>query len=936
MYITTLFICTAIWHISKYGILSSPLYTPRESSSERMSLITRDAHTLRNQLRFPYGVNFKYNGELTHNLDRVWIVTKFPLPRFEHKRELQIPELEPICTAIRNNITYAKEVTKCEHCQRIMSIMLDHCMSASWRFEHLKSKGRIIIKETEGQIEDLKRALPELYDNGLQPASLIRAELANLAQPQPQDASSPSRVKRHKRGIFTAIASTLIPIATEAVTWLIRRKRDKAVNKAIERLDSNNRLARNQLHNLASDFVMYGKYDLETEQGILAQIGLIDNDLKAFQQGTVEFIRNITVKSRSTTSVDELRNILFTRVQIDKFLMGANEAIMMEERLANSLKDMVEGVATLAQGRLSPKILDHSTLNGMIETVKHTLRVNKSAHVVALDRVNKYYDMKLATFMADAANHELTIIFPVLIKPKNLAPMALYEIETVHVPIKDENEQANSYTRVAPHKPYIAVNENHYIQLQIPELRMCKVIDTQYFCEETFLVKHRSKHTCEAALLYELSDDLIKHHCTIEYYFNKTVVPSVLDGGDEIVLANFRSQKEISCVSENNFDKPLALPEEDYAKVNRSILCGCRIKGDLIEVMSSISACSEVRTRPALQFTVNKAFNLYLRDLEQQKEMLATPPMINLTNLEIPGPPAILRIPEKLPLSLQPTNWEGKSPKTLKELAAMLKEKAKILNQTLQEPNLPNYTQVELPKHVSFLPVLLSAIVMAIIITIICICVKHYKLKTLAYASIASVLPNQASASAISTALTDEENHNMANMIMGFIQIVFVLFMLWRMVRKSSFLKGFFRSERITLHFQLDSGERTTSLKIKTLTGFLNQYIATGEIIPTNISLEKQWTHDVIHINYGEYSMHYLHLGNKLALPSRIYVPFTKKMRVRHILNQPHCRGYMMLKSGRGWLSPHMDYSEVHESGSTAMGSYLAPPPQLRFDDETP
>ena len=36
-----------------------------------------------NELRFPYGVNFKYNGILHHNMARVWIVTKFPLPRFE-------------------------------------------------------------------------------------------------------------------------------------------------------------------------------------------------------------------------------------------------------------------------------------------------------------------------------------------------------------------------------------------------------------------------------------------------------------------------------------------------------------------------------------------------------------------------------------------------------------------------------------------------------------------------------------------------------------------------------------------------------------------------------------------------------------------------------------------------------------------------------------
>ena len=35
----------------------------------------------RNKLNFGYGVNFKYNGEIHNNLDRVWVVQRFNLPR---------------------------------------------------------------------------------------------------------------------------------------------------------------------------------------------------------------------------------------------------------------------------------------------------------------------------------------------------------------------------------------------------------------------------------------------------------------------------------------------------------------------------------------------------------------------------------------------------------------------------------------------------------------------------------------------------------------------------------------------------------------------------------------------------------------------------------------------------------------------------------------
>ena len=75
--------------------------------------------------------------------------------------------------------------------------------------------------------------------------------------------------------------------------------------------------------------------------------------------------------------------------------------------------------------------------------------------------------------------------------------MTLYELETVKVPITDTNLAANSYTEVKTSKPYITFNNDYYIQLCIPELHMCKQIWHCYYCEELFLVKHKSKHSRE-------------------------------------------------------------------------------------------------------------------------------------------------------------------------------------------------------------------------------------------------------------------------------------------------------------------------------------------------------------------------------------------------------------------------------------------------------
>ena len=49
--------------------------------SSALADITSDLY--RNQLHFGYGINYKYNGQLYHNLDRVWVVHRVVIPKAE-------------------------------------------------------------------------------------------------------------------------------------------------------------------------------------------------------------------------------------------------------------------------------------------------------------------------------------------------------------------------------------------------------------------------------------------------------------------------------------------------------------------------------------------------------------------------------------------------------------------------------------------------------------------------------------------------------------------------------------------------------------------------------------------------------------------------------------------------------------------------------------
>ena len=144
-------------------------------------------------------------------------------------------------------------------------------------------------------------------------------------------------------------------------------------------------------------------------------------------------------------------------------------------------------------------------------------------YVLTIKHVTEYYDMKMVTFGVNDSE-ELVVAFPVFVQDHTRESMTLYELETVKVPITDTNLAANSYTEVETSKPYIAFNNDYYIQLHILVLCMCKQIWHSYYYEELFLVKHKSKHSCESAIYYNLSKEVINEYCSFKYFYNTTIM----------------------------------------------------------------------------------------------------------------------------------------------------------------------------------------------------------------------------------------------------------------------------------------------------------------------------------------------------------------------------------------------------------------------------
>ena len=262
----------------------------------------------------------------------------------------------------------------------------------------------------------------------------------------------------------------------------------------------------------------------------------------------------------------------------------------------------------MTQGRLPRALISDNQLREILGKVDAMVKSNYPDYVLVAAHISHYRDIKMVTFAVDQQTHSLIVTFSAFIKNYKQPPLSLYEVETVSVPIIDKNVKAYSYSQVRIEKGYIAVGMDYYIQLRISELLMCKCIRHIYYCEELFVIKHKSRHSCVSAIFYNLGPATIIKNCKFDYYYNTTVPPVILDEGRDVLLANFHRPRSLKCSSVNGgLAKPA--PENTCAVVNREFLCDCQLDLEHASVLRQLSSCTKSSSsKMHMKFTINLAF----------------------------------------------------------------------------------------------------------------------------------------------------------------------------------------------------------------------------------------------------------------------------------------------------------------------------------------
>ena len=309
-------------------------------------------------------------------------------------------------------------------------------------------------------------------------------------------------------------------------------------------MDSKTTIQHNKLMQLENSVLMYGVYNIDTLEKFISTVHHVHNTTSLHERLFAGQQSSLTLRSLYANALGlqhySINSLLYLRTVQDKYIALYKELITQLHIYATSIR-------MLAKEYLPISLITQSKLREILNDVKTAIRKTNPDYDLVMDRLHLYYDMQLV--MSGINKHKnLVIQFPIFIQPYTQQSLILYQIETVPVSIIDQNTQAQSYPHLQINKPYITLNSERYISIRQQELGNCKRIGYEFYCEESFVVKHKSKYSCKSAVYFNLNAETIKEICKFKFYYNKTdITPTVLVGGNEVVLANWPNDKHIIC-----------------------------------------------------------------------------------------------------------------------------------------------------------------------------------------------------------------------------------------------------------------------------------------------------------------------------------------------------------------------------------------------------
>ena len=358
--------------------------------------------------------------------------------------------------------------------------------------------------------------------------------------------------------------------------------------------------------------------------------------------------------------------------------------------------------------------------------------------------------------------------------------------------------------------------------------------------------------------------DMIRNNCNFDFYFNNTeITPTVLDGGDEIILANWPNDKHIICNINN--DILVKIPSHPYVLVNRSILCNCGIEADNHNLLEPIAWCNKKITKLTMYFTINLAFANYLDMFTNLTDLLTL--IRDKTDYEQPLP-IHLNIPcYDSSLNNRPTKLKDFLNDYVNTNIKI--KKFLICNKGMQHIHLYLIKISSLIKFVNifmFTSSIISIITITLVIYLFC---KHKHIRTIVASLILYKTKEVEAKSKLNTETYNSECGTLAyiGMALTILSMVTVIFLHFR---KSKSCRGYRFSNIVKVVLFISDVQNYIPIKLSKILGSIHLFKIKGTLKPEDINLNRNCIWDTLEINWNGIKLTLN--GNKVDLPKIITI----------------------------------------------------------------
>ena len=300
----------------------------------------------KNVLNFRYGANFKYEGMLTHSFDRFYVVGKYEIPEVEH---LQFT-------------TFAFDLT-CNHL---------NISKKSFLLRYIKHCRRIApyVKFYKQQINNYNWTAYNLLQNEI---GLILPNFNN-------------RKKRFLTTILGTIASKVIGLVFEGISSFLHHKRHKALQKAVNVINSKSDIDHNRVYHLEDTMIMYGKYNSDTLMELVNTVHQMQT-VTTWKEKVFVSKMNKWLKHKLADIHNEFDNsidaVLFLTTVKEKY-------VRMYEKFINELKSYSKAIRILSKGYLCITLIMPSKLEAMLQQVQLAIAKTNQDYEIVLNRLYLY------------------------------------------------------------------------------------------------------------------------------------------------------------------------------------------------------------------------------------------------------------------------------------------------------------------------------------------------------------------------------------------------------------------------------------------------------------------------------------------------------------------------------------------------------------------